>query len=61
MEASELIVWALCIGIALNLLFSITGLDDLISNLFGKSKTNDLELKVEELEARIKQLESNSK
>ena len=61
MEAGELIVWALCIGVALNLFFSITGLDDLVSNFFGKAKNNDLELKVEELEARIRQLESNAK
>lgn len=61
MEAGELIVWAICIGIALNLLFSLTGLDELLSGMFGKSKSMELELKVQELEERIRNLESAGK
>ena len=60
MDASDLIVWAFCIAIAINILFSLSGLDDLVSNLFGRSKTSDLEMKVEELEERIRLLESNT-
>ncbi|WP_448549492.1 hypothetical protein [Thalassotalea fusca] len=60
MDASDLIVWAIFIGLALNILFSMTGLDDLLANIFGQSKTNELELRVIELEERLSTLESKS-
>ena len=36
MDAGELIGWAFAIGIAVNVLFSLTGFGDLISDFIGK-------------------------
>ena len=61
MDAGELIVWALCIGIAVNVFFSLTGIGELIASFIGKSSSKkDMENKIEELESRIIKLESGS-
>ena len=58
MDAGELIGWAFAIGIAVNVLFSLTGFGDLISDFIGKLSNRDLENRIEELESRIVKLES---
>jgi hypothetical protein len=61
MDAGELIGWALCIGIAVNVFFSLTGIGELISIFIGKSSSKkDMENKIEKLESRIIKLESGS-
>jgi hypothetical protein len=57
MEPSQLIVWALCIGMAWLILISLTGLDDWLKSLFGRrNKTGDLEARVAKLEKRLDDL-----
>ena len=56
MEASETIKWAVCLGIAWLLFASLTGADDWLKSLFGKSTTKELRERVEKLEQRVDEL-----
>jgi len=56
MEPSSIIVWAVCIGVAWLLFASLTDADEWLKSLFGKSKTRDLEDRVEKLEKRLDEL-----
>ncbi|WP_448569959.1 hypothetical protein [Thalassotalea ganghwensis] len=59
MEPSTILEWALYVGFAILIFNSITGFDEVISKIVSKSPTKkDLALKVEQLEARVKKLES---
>lgn len=53
MNPSNIIEWAVCLGIAWLVFASITGTDDWLKSLFGKSKPGDLEDRVENLEKRM--------
>lgn len=53
MDPSNLIMWAVCIGVAWLILSSLTGVDEWLKSLFGKSKLSDLEQRVEELGKRL--------
>lgn len=61
MDVGQVIVWALCIGIAVNLFFSLTGLGTILSRMIRNIPDADdfLILKIRELENRIGKLESN--
>jgi sensor domain CHASE-containing protein len=56
MDPSKLIVWALCIGVAWLILASLTGVDDWLKSLFGKTNSHDLEQRIQELEKRVNEL-----
>ncbi len=43
MDPSSLIMWAVCIGVAWVILASLTGMDEWLKALFGKSKLGELE------------------
>jgi hypothetical protein len=49
-------MWAVCIGVAWLLFASLTGADEWLKSLFGKSKTRDLDDRVEKLEKRLDEL-----
>lgn len=57
MDPSNLIVWAVCLGVAWLVFASITGADDWLKSLIGKSKREDLEAKVAKLEKRLDDLD----
>ncbi len=61
MDVGQVIVWALSIGIAVNLFFSLTGLGTILSRMIRNVPDADdfLILKIRELENRIGKLESN--
>ena len=44
MDPSNVIMWALCLGVAWLIFASLTGADEWLKSLLGKSKTRDLEL-----------------
>jgi len=56
MGPSSLITWAVCIGVAWLILASLTGADDWLKSLFGKSNSHDLEQRISELEKRVNEL-----
>lgn len=56
MDPSNIIVWAVCIGMAWLLFASLTGADEWLKSLFGKSKMRTLEARVEKLEKRLDEL-----
>jgi len=56
MEPTRIIMWAVCIGVAWLLFASLTGADEWLKSLFGKSKMRDLEDRVEKLEKRLDEL-----
>lgn len=56
MEPSRLIVWALCIGVAWLIFASLTGVDDWLKSLFGKSNSHDLEERIEKLEKLVEEM-----
>ena len=56
MDPSNVIVWAVCLGVAWLVFASLTGADDWLKSLVGKSKPRDLEARVEELEKRLAEL-----
>ena len=59
MEPSNLLEWALYLGAAFFVFSVITGLDEVIAKFASGSPTKkDLSAKVDELEKRIKELES---
>ena len=57
MHPSNIITWAVCIGVGWLIFASLTGADEWLKSLFGKSKTRDLEARVEELEKRLNELD----
>jgi len=58
MNPYKLIEWAVCIGLAWIMLVSITGADEWLKSLFGrKSRTKDLEERIEKLEQRLNDAE----
>jgi hypothetical protein len=57
MDPSNLIVWAVCLGVAWLVFASITGADDWLKSLIGKSKREDLEAKVAKLEKHLDDLD----
>ena len=56
MDPSNLVMWAVCLGVAWLIFASLTGADEWLKSLFGKSKTRDLETRVEKLEKRLDEL-----
>jgi hypothetical protein len=56
MEPTNIIMWAACIGVAWLLFASLTGVDEWLRWQFGKSKTRDLQARVEALERRLDEL-----
>jgi sensor domain CHASE-containing protein len=60
MDPSNLIMWAVCLGVAWLVFASITGADDWLKSLIGKSKRQDLEDKVAKLEKRLDDLSPSS-
>ncbi|RUO43939.1 hypothetical protein CWE15_01775 [Aliidiomarina taiwanensis] len=61
MEPATLIQWAVYIGIAFVVFTAITGLDDIISKFTSGSPTKkELSERINALEVRIKELESNA-
>ena len=56
MEPSQIITWAVCLGLAWLIFASLTGADEWAKSLFGKSKTRDLQARVEQLEKRVDEL-----
>jgi hypothetical protein len=56
MDPSNLITWALCIGVAWLIFAGLTGVDDWLKSIFGKSNSRDLEERIEELEKRVGEL-----
>ena len=62
MEPSNMVEWAVYIGIAFLVFSVITGFDDVISKFASGSPTKkDLLAKIDELEKRVSALESASK
>ena len=56
MDPSNIIIWAVYVGLAWLLFASITGADDWLKSLFGKSKTRNLEARVTKLEKRLEEI-----
>ena len=56
MEPSRIIVWAVCIGVAWLIFASLTGADEWLRSLFGRSKKRDFEDLVEKIEKRLDEL-----
>jgi hypothetical protein len=56
MDPSNIIVWAVCLGVAWLVFASITGADDWLKSLFGKTKLHELEDRVEKLGKRMDEL-----
>ena len=56
MDPSNIIVWAVCLGVAWLVFAGITGADDWLKSLFGKGKPHDLEDRVEKLEKRMDEI-----
>lgn len=57
MNPSELIIWAIFLGIAWLVFSSITGIDEWFRSRIGLSKTKELEERLKNLEARLELLE----
>ncbi len=57
MDPTQLILWAVCLGVAWIILSSLTGADEWLKLLLGKSKLRDLESRVERLEKRLAETE----
>jgi hypothetical protein len=56
MQPTEIIMWAVCVGVAWLIFASLTGADEWLKSLFGKSKVSDLERRVAMLEQRLAKL-----
>lgn len=56
MDPSDLITWAVCIGIAWLIFAGLTGADDWLKSLFGKTNSRDLEIRIRELEKRVNEM-----
>ncbi len=61
MDPTDIILWAVCIGVAWLILSSLTGADEWLKSLFGKKTVGGLESRVEKLEKRLDDLEKASK
>jgi hypothetical protein len=57
MDPSKLITWAVCIGVGWLIFASLTGADEWLKSLFGKSKARDLEERIRKLEKRLDELD----
>ena len=57
MEPTNLIMWAVCAGMAWLLFASFTGADEGLKSLFGKTETNEMEERLQKLERRLDELE----
>lgn len=57
MEPKDVILWATCLGVAWLIFASLTDADEWLKSLFGKSRTQGLEARVDELEKRLETLE----
>ena len=61
MDIGELILWAIGIGFAINIFFSLTGLDGFFARRSHDDITKDELLnRIAALEARVTELEANS-
>jgi hypothetical protein len=60
MTPSQLIWWALAIGLAWMVLISLTGLDGWLKKLVGKKDDKELAARLKALEDRVKQLEQKN-
>ena len=49
-------MWAVCLAVAWLVFASLTGADDWLKALFGKSNPGDLEDRVEKLEKRLDEI-----
>jgi hypothetical protein len=56
MDPSNLITWAVCVGVAWLIFAGLTGADDWLKSLFGKSTQHDLEHRIEALEKRVNEM-----
>jgi hypothetical protein len=56
MDPSNIITWAICLGVGWLIFAGLTGADEWLKSLFGKSKTRDLEERVRTLEKRLDEL-----
>jgi len=56
MDPSNLITWALCFGVAWLIFASLTGADDWLKSLFGKTSSHHLEGRIKALEQRVEEL-----
>jgi hypothetical protein len=56
MNPSDVISWAVCLGIAWLILASLTGVDEWIKTRFGTSKLTTLEERIAKLERRLDEL-----
>ena len=57
MEPVNFIMWAVCLGVAWIIFSSLTGADEWLKSLFGKSKSGALEKRIQDLERRLAILE----
>ncbi len=57
MNPPELIIWAMCLGMAWLVFASMTGVDEWFRSRIGLSKTSELEERINILEERVAQLE----
>ena len=57
MDPSNMIMWAVCLGMAWLIFAGITGADDWLKSLFGKNKHQDLEDRIATLERRLDALD----
>ncbi len=56
MEPTQVITWAVCLGIAWLIFASFTGADEWLKSLFGKSTSKELRERIEKLEQRVDDL-----
>ena len=56
MDPSNMIMWAVSVGFAWLLFASITGADDWLKSLVGKSRTRNFEERVKNLEKRLDEI-----
>lgn len=57
MKPEDLMMWALFAGVAWVIFASLTGADEWLKSLFGKSKLSDLEERIQQLETRLNTLD----
>ena len=56
MDPSDLITWALCVGVAWLIFAGLTGADDWLKSRFGKPTSRDWEERIEKLEKRVDEM-----
>ena len=57
MDPMNLFLWLVCAGVGWSIFAGLTGIDEWFKSLFGKSKTSELEQRIEKLEKRLQKLE----